>query len=411
MKLGYKWTLKDYIFFMILLLEDAGMFNILPIGIAQILIIFLGFTLIVENMNKGLFLDKKIVFLLLYMAIITFTHHFDNSTISGFGLFIMELIVLYFYMYSIKSFKVLFSIIYKAAVVLAVIGIVQEVGYIANIRALTDMTIFGFPRPNVYATGNLLARVSSLYSEPASLNNIVSCAFFIGLFGDKELGVNKFKNLILMIFVLFTQSSILYLSIVLIVVIYTFYSDVTTNKKIFLTCIVLVVCALLVVGKFDFMNLIFQKLGTLKTASSENSTDLSAFAVMSNLKISLAKIKDGLIFGTGFNSHRFYYDAYVSRFYTTIFMKLNTTDAASMYIRSISEFGLVGILYIILGLIKSFACAVKDKNNALLLFTTVLAISLIRDGNYNRSLTLILFIFVFFFRKHENILFDIKRNI
>lgn len=396
-----RWRYKDIIFLLILLFEDAGTFNVFPIGIAQILLLILGGLLIEEKRYTGLFLDKRIIFLLSYMVLITITHHFDIDTITGFSLFAIEIVILYWYISTFDNFNKMFSLIYKAALIISIIGILQELGYMFNISMLTDMTKYGFPRESVYAAGGIFARVSSLYSEPASLCPLLACSFFIGLVGDKDIGVTKLKNIVIILFSIFTQSSVVYLAIGLVVVIYATFADISLRNKYLIISIAVFSCTALLLGNFDFMKGIFAKLATLKTASSQNTNDLSAFALISNLKISFAKIKDGYYLGTGFNSHRFYYENYIKQFYTTIYMKLNYIDAASMYTRTISEFGIVGILFLCTGLIKSFYSAVKNKNNVLLVCSIALSCAFVRDGNYNRILSLSLFLIVFFIRKSE----------
>ena len=46
----------------------------------------------------------------------------------------------------------------------------------------------------------------------------------------------------------------------------------------------------------------------------ENNEDkYSAFAITSNLKIAIEKIKDGYLFGTGLDSHRLLYFDYIDK--------------------------------------------------------------------------------------------------
>lgn len=388
----------DILVFLILLLEDAGMFGILPIGIAQLLTLILGVVLSVQIIyaRRAIPFSYKLPFLFLYMSFITVFFPFDEDSVTNFFLFVIEMTIFYLYISTIGKKEKLLWILYNVGFVLAIIGIIQEIGYLLNIKQLCDMTLYGFPRECVYPfIGSRLARVSSLYSEPASLIGIMAAAFMIILCETGKTYVKWYKNATLFVFVVLTQSTLLYFAYALIFAIYVLFvkqERYIKGRWILLMCMSIAGITIL---KSDLILRVMQKLLTLNNPSAMNTTDLSAFALVSNLKIAIEKLKDGYLLGTGFNTHRLYYEHYIAILYKEVLMKLSYADAGSMYTRSLSEFGLPGFFYLFFGIARNFFAAYAKEDNFRLLCVTVLAITFLRDGNYIRTLPIMLFLIVF----------------
>lgn len=394
----------NILFFLIILLEDAGLFGVLPLGVAQLLIMLMGAILVMQELylKSDIEMPKGLLFVLLYMLLITLIFPFDADSITNFGLFAIEVVVFFLYVKRVDKSTIL-RIIYNAAFVLACIGIVQEIGYVLGISELCDMTIYGFPRECVYEVlGRPIARVSSLYSEPASLMAVMSAAFLINLFGERKEGVRVYKSAVIILFALLTQSTLIYLSYAIIMMAYLlFFKQEKIKKQKWFVIIVCGVVVLLLLGS-EMVVAIFMKLTTLYHTSSTSTTDLSAFAVLSNLRIAIKKIKDGYILGTGFNSHRLYYEKYISVLYKEVLMKLSYSDAGSMFTRSLSEFGIVGFGYLVGGLIWRFINEWRRRSNYGMFCVIVLAMALLRDGNYVRTLSVLLLVSVFFTKNTDN---------
>ena len=141
-----------------------------------------------------------------------------------------------------------------------------------------------------------------------------------------------------------------------------------------------------------------KKKSNTKTESNltNQSNNMSAFAIKSNLNICIEKLKDKYYFGTGIFSHMNYYDKYMKRIYTGEYLRVNYTDACSMFLRIFSEFGIVGfIIYLamlIYLLIKSII-----KNDIVLLTVLMLFITQsMRLGDYNWYLNCFTFVYLLF---------------
>lgn len=93
---------------------------------------------------------------------------------------------------------------------------------------------------------------------------------------------------------------------------------------------------------------------TAKSGQSLDVSDanLSTFALVSNVYVTIEALKDHAIFGTGVGSHVLSYEKFIStlpgveQWADTPFLTINATDASSLLLRVLSEFGLVGCLLI-----------------------------------------------------------------
>jgi len=117
------------------------------------------------------------------------------------------------------------------------------------------------------------------------------------------------------------------------------------------------------------------------------SSDLSAFALASNLYVTRENLKKSHYMGTGFNSHKDAYDREIYKVFSQsqVLMELNRDDAGSLFIRVLSEFGIPGIILFFYFLFHFWirkatpAYALKYINNMSLVM--IISYSL-RNGGY-----------------------------
>lgn len=131
------------------------------------------------------------------------------------------------------------------------------------------------------------------------------------------------------------------------------------------------------------------------------SSDLTGFALVSNLVVAKQGLMESGFMGTGFNSHK---DTYASKIYNIfsmeqVIMELNSADAGSLFIRILSEFGLPGILVFVYLLLRYHT----KKSAAATRFRTINSMSLVmiisysaRNGGYI-SVFLILFAALYYY--------------
>lgn len=93
-------------------------------------------------------------------------------------------------------------------------------------------------------------------------------------------------------------------------------------------------------------------------------------------------MKDGYILGTGLYSHEIYYYDYIYILYRDIQWFMNSQDAASLFIRIFSEFGIFGLIIFLGFLIKIFVKSLK-YNIDICFFAVLLLVEGMRIGHYS----------------------------
>lgn len=394
-----KLNLNDILLILTLLLCDVGTLGFLPLNFYQIIIIFMFFLLLIKQIkiDNRVLISKKLLFLLMYICIVTLFNTFDIDSIKSIGFFSIQIFAIFWYLYYMKDINKLLKIIYIVSFILSIFGIIQIIGFYLKIPFLYDISLYGFALNINYNAANGIFRPTSLYAEPAHLSAILSASIFIGLTCRDQSFTSKWKTLLMLVFCFFTKSTLVYLSVAIFILIYFFFF----NKKGFFDKIKIGFIAIIFLLILNYLNdnfifNVIKKLGTLFSASSSSTSDLSGFAVVSNLKIAILKMKDGLIFGTGLDSHRLCYQHYLYSIYDSVLMELNYNDAASLFIRIFSEFGIVGLSLLFAWIIKKLKNIFKNKNIYMTLFLVLFILSGLRNGHYNSVLTMISFSVIFF---------------
>ncbi len=389
----YKLESIDILVILGIVLQGAGTFGFLPLNIAQLIILLCGVLLIIPWNRSKVKINKIEIILLLYMAIITFVGKFDFECVKGFVFFSIQLIILGVYYRSNRDLKKICYIVYLAALILAIYGLVQEVGYILNISALYDISLYGFTKNGEYITSFGMIRVMSLYAEPSELSTIFSAGFLIGITGvnNKYVFCTRRKNAIILLSAFLTASFVVYVSMLVVIVYYIAVYQKHLLKKLVWVVGGLVALALVISFVPGITEIITEKVISLKSGSSTQTKDLSAFALYSNIKVAFEKLKDGYIFGTGYDTHRLYYFKYIDSLYLSVVMYANVDEASSLYTRIFSEFGIVGLGGYLYFIISRFHDYTKRKNFLLQIFVIVLFISGIRNGHYTDILKMLSF--------------------
>jgi hypothetical protein len=114
----------------------------------------------------------------------------------------------------------------------------------------------------------------------------------------------------------------------------------------------------------------------------------SSFVLYNNYYIATENFKNNPLFGSGLGSHEFAFEKYNLNYLLGDIYKFNTADANSMFLRVLSELGLMGVIFVFLFVSKFYVSKnliyEEDEtywviSNALLV---LIIIQLIRQGNY-----------------------------
>lgn len=402
-----KWPLENKLLLLGLIFQDAGTFSILPLNLFQFIIMGIGIVCLIKTLvyKTKWIISPKLLLIFIYIFLITFILNirvFDIESVKSTGMFIIMYFIMYYYVSRQKPFLDIIEVLYTAAFIISLIGCIQQLGYISGVNRLYDYTLYGFVRNGMYINGNIL-RVTSLYAEPAHLNSLLSGGIYIALLSinKKYTFVNSLKTTIIIICTLMTFSSLVYISVGIVFIAYILWNNQNLIKKLKWT--ILGVTLLLIITRFfpDNTQQILDKISTLKTANSTSSNDLSGFAIISNIKVAVLKMQDLYLFGTGLDSHRLFYFDYIGSLYSSVLMHLNYADAASLYTRIFSEFGIIGLIFFIGWVIRHIFIATKSKNEYYQFSVLLLIIQGLRNGNYIYIITALSVCSIIFFRKNS----------
>lgn len=412
-KIKKKWSLENKLLLLGLVFQDAGTFSILPLNLFQFIIMGIGIVCLVKTLvyKTKWTISPKLLLMFFYIFLITFILNirvFDIESVKSTGMFIIIYFIMDYYVIRQKSFLNIIEVLYTAAFIISLIGCIQQLGYISGVNSLYDYTLYGFVRNGAYINGDLL-RVTSLYAEPAHLNSLLSGGIYIALLSinKKYDFVNSFKTAIIIICTLMTFSSLVYISVGIVFVAYILWINQNIMEK--LKWVIIGVTLLLIITRLfpDNTQQILDKISTVRTAKSTSSDDLSGFAIISNIKVAISKMQDWYLFGTGLDSHRLFYFEYIGRIYNSVLMYLNYADAASLYTRIFSEFGIFGFIFFMGWIIKNISIATKSKNEYYQFSILLLIIQGLRNGNYIYIITVLCVCSIIYFRKYSYVLYNL----
>lgn len=354
-----------------------------------------------------------------YIAVQTFVFNFHlSSIISSFKQYIGILIftVSAFSFITIYKDRLLEIIkgYYNFTLILSIIAIVQTLLFITigksflpqNILSGSD-TALKFFSPEIF---HLFPRAMGLSSEPASFALILIPGVYISLLvitgKSQVIGVvSKLNAYIIIAGLLLSFSLVGYFGLAL-CLFFIFFNQLKHHffKK---ALIIIPVIGILILSAHSSIGYKFNSLlRIIKDVRGYEYTtsDLSGWALVSNLEVAHEGLTRSYYMGTGLNTHEITYDNSIHDIFKPeqIIVEVNKKDAGSLFIRVLSEFGIPGFLGLIFFLIyykigKKFAPTPTKTINTLCLITLLTYCS--RNGGY-LSIFLILFAAIYYTSYH-----------
>lgn len=406
LKADRKWRIEDWLFFLILIFQDIGTINVLPLNLFQILMIVMLIVLVMKYINKRRITNafSKYFLCISCIVIVTFTHRFDIDSVKSVGYFALQCLAILLYFLELDDYWHFFEIVYRAGFIIAFYGVIQEIGFLLNIPEIYDITKYGFNTNGTYTVSFGFLRAMSIYSEPSHTAYIIASAFLIGMvsLSRKKGKKSIFGISIICTYAFFTLSLIVWMCIGTALIIYIFIVNKNMVKKMKIIAIALSAILILFIANPDFFVYVLGKFQQFQRLSTDTNNDLSALAVVSNLKVAWAKNLDGFIFGTGFDSHRLYYNQYIEKLYFNLIKRLNISDGASFYVRVLSEFGIVGLALFVLAVISKFVRAKRRNDIMMIVVLGLYLVFMLRNGNYVYVLPACIFTIIFILPDKEH---------
>ncbi|MDD5131468.1 MAG: hypothetical protein PHH44_02285 [bacterium] len=293
----------------------------------------------------------------------------------------------------------LFRIYLKMAVIVAAIGIFQEVSYLLGFT-------YGYDYSYLVQKMQLTQRiwgmfpVASIFPEPAHFGAAMIPAVFVSLLAliGKENGfISKKAAVLVLVSVLLSFSLISYIGIALTLILLILN---LARPKVAAICLI----TLLVIMYLPYHYIHNIKIRVDDTAAviahkiPMEDANVSTFALCSNAVVAYRSLLHNPVFGSGLGSHKISYDSYGTGVINPYHILLNREDAGSLFLRLVSETGLLGIAAFFYFLFRFYVSRKKNGHywiisNAIL---CLVALNLIRMGNYFYS-GFIFFIWLYYF--------------
>ncbi len=343
------------------------------------LIILINFTLLAIS-NKVKF-SNGLIFFYLYLllsgllSVVLGTNHIVNVFAQFVGIFFISL---YFY-----NFYKLFD--------LNVVKIFTDYVYLCFGIALVGYPILVYDQ--TIGSGLLF---HSILNEPAHYCTFVLPAFYYGL---KNKDFPRYIPLVILGSILLSGSSLGLIGVAL--------SILLIPRKIKISKLIIPIsfAAIGIVALYNFYSgFRIRADDTFKSlqTSDLSGANLSTYALLSNLYVTSQSLSNNPLLGSGLGSHELSHKKYVGgitgieEFEQNLF--LNSKDANSLFLRVLSDLGLIGVIGLIMFIIKNYSKKTEDEN--LLFITRAILIyffcKLFREGHYF-SPEMYFFVFAYYF--------------
>jgi hypothetical protein len=365
---------------------------------------FIFTALIFQILSNKLHVPKIVLVLFLLILVHTFIINFSiNSYYSS----LKHIIGLFLFSVSFFSFVTTYKDrivdildnFYKFIFIDSLIAIFQVLAFIIFNKSFLPQNFLSGSIETLHSDTfkteilDIFPRAIGLSTEPAHFALIVLPGVYISLLvisGKKnELRIgNIFKSVIIIIGFILSFSIVGYFGLSL-CLFFIFKEQLINNlrKKIYI-----ILPALLLII-FIFQSPIGYKVKSLVNMLKDvkkfsyTTSDATGWALVSNMMIAQEGLRRSFYLGTGLNTHEYTYDENIRKIFRNdqIILELNKADAGSIFIRIVSEFGILGIALYIFYLFyfrirtENSNSQLKSINNLCLVFLITYSI---RSGQY-----------------------------
>jgi len=318
----------------------------------------------------------------------------NNEWFLFFKIFFGVLLSTIFYHYVMQYYemdtKKMFSMYLKWAYWSAIIGIIQYLSYKFHFSPGYNYSWL-FNKWGVISGGEGEIRITSIYMEPSQLGIMLSPAAFVAIVNiiqKKKYEYKNYQNYIILIPIYLSKSSTGYIGIFFAVVIIGLNLGYISYLFLFIAVGILAGVGLYnsvdeFKGRVDAsINLWVNQDFKIKNVNT------SSFVQYNNAQVSYENFKRHPFFGTGIGSHPVAYEKYsltrtgIVQFKGTDF---NNTDANSLFLRLVSETGLMGLLFFFIIVVRCFVGNPGTGDTHWIVSGAILVLILLyllRQGNY-----------------------------
>jgi len=318
-----------------------------------------------------------------------------NNSWAGFmKIFIGVLLSASFYQYVMLHYKFdiekIFSYYMKGAYIVSIIGIIEVISYYIGFRPGYDYKWL-LNKWSLVPNSSGGIRMNSIFSEASQCAIMIAPAAFVVIYNiifRKNYFIHTQKGLVILLATVLTTSSTgfigFFITGILIILNHAKISNFIGAGVLFFA-----LGSLLYGNSPEFKKRVDSGLGLwVEGDFSRDNVNSSSFVLYNNYHIALENFKANPIAGTGLGSHAVAFEKYsLTKQAGILNIDFNKSDANSMFLRLLSETGIMGIFFILLFIFKFYVIRSKKNINSQhwIIGSAVLVIIilyLLRQGNY-----------------------------
>jgi len=387
----------------------------LPFEYSTILIFLL---LIIQLVSRRFKITSFLFFLFAYIIFQTFVLNSSNlGHLKAWRYFIFLVIYsftifsfVYYYRHSLDDFvKKYFKLIFYIAlfsIIQVVVFLLFRVSIIPQNFITGTAMLSGGNEKLVPEILGILPRSVGLSTEPANFAYILIPGVYLSLVKlitkESIFEIPKYYSIVILTAMVLTFSLVAYFGI-LISIAYIFKEKMLKNIRGFVLSVLVILGLTFSIYKIGVGN---KFINLVQSSNSISQGDYkingaTSFAVISNFLVAVDSQKGNHFIGSGLNTHRFNYDKYFYQMfgYEPLLAGLNKEGGSSIFIRTLSEFGVPGLLGLIYFLLH-FRLKKENSSSKYRLINEMSLITIIlfctRSGHYT-SVTLLVFAAIFYY--------------
>lgn len=315
----------------------------------------------------------------------------------------------YYYAFAYNKFEIdgLLKLYTKFCYVVALIGVFQLLSYLIGFVPGYD---FRWILNKWTLVPNPFIRINSIISEPSQLAFVLSPVIFISIYNlinKKGFLFSRSRSLLFIAIVLLTFSTHAYI-ILLASVLINLFRRISVSKAIVIVAGLIIIISYiygssnLVRERIDDSILVVKEFDRVNDRAFLASLNTSSFTLLNNYIVTMESFKRSPIVGGGLGSHPVSFEKYsLTKSIYLPFLDFNKADANSLFLRLISETGLLGITLFLFMMIKFRVRSTSNLKRWIIshsIFVMMIA-GFLREGHYFHSgVPFFIFIYIFNYR-------------
>lgn len=316
--------------------------------------------------------------------------------------------IAYYILVKMNNYKMdkLFKIYLRIALVVAAIGIFQEISFLIGFRIGYDFSWMPMLGKWNYATTTIgILRINSIFMEPAHFAISMAPAFFVSMVGVLEKNnlplKSKWRSIIILVSYILSCSVVAYIAVLISILI--FVSSKGLRHLLLLAIIIPVFVFTAYWLLPDIRMRVDESIVVISKLQMPRDTHLSVYSIVSNSFVALKSFMNNPLFGHGLGSHPLSYDNFIHSgapwgFWQSNYPEVNKGDASALFLRLLSETGLFGII-VVFYFIFRFRLKMNNSNNLQIISNAIfilLILHVLRQGHYFYN-GLFFFVWVYYF--------------